>query len=166
VLLQAEHLTVSDLKKGHLVGRFEGVTHIFLPLGEGKHWSLLVFSVLDHVVFHYDSMAGYHDKLARTVTNKMAGYLGEEMQLVKLKDTPQQDDGSSCGMYVIWFIKHLLVRRLLRVEKNQEVDMSLGGKNVDPQRMRRELLRIVENLRKKAARTFVSPTPHTTTGCR
>jgi len=78
--------------------------------------------------------------------------------LANLKDTPQQDNGSDCGVHVCWAIKHLLLRRLLLVERRKEVDMSLGGKRLDATGFRRDMYKTCEQLRKKASRS-TSPIP-------
>lgn len=69
-----------------------------------------------------------------------------------LTDTPQQENGSDCGVHVCWAMKHLLVRRLMNVESKREVDMSLGGKRLDALGMRKEMLRVCESARRKERR--------------
>lgn len=49
-------------------------------------------------------------------------------------------------------MRHLLVRRLLAVEAEREVDMSLGGKRVDASGVRKDMYKVCEGLRKKASR--------------
>ena len=49
-------------------------------------------------------------------------------------------------------MRHLLVVRLLEVEQRQEVDMSIGGERIDAPKLRKEMQRICESLRKKASR--------------
>lgn len=91
------------------------------------------------------------------VVNKLQPLLGVPLRLSNIEDTPQQDNGSDCGVHVCWAMKHLLVRRLLAVEADREVDMSLGGKRVDATGMRRDMYKVCESLRKKASRRFEYP---------
>jgi len=145
-----------DLKKA---------SHIFLPINDcrdlqiaegGSHWSLLVVGITDRIAFHYDSLSPSNYIEAQVVHAKLQHLLGFGLKLANLDDTPQQDNGSDCGVHVCWAMQHLLVRRLLAVGLQKEVDMSLGGKRLDASRMRREMYRICEGLRKKASRS-VSP---------
>lgn len=54
-------------------------------------------------------------------------------------------------------MRHLLVRRLLAVEAEREVDMSLGGKRVDASGVRKDMYKVCEGLRKKASRRLEPP---------
>jgi sentrin-specific protease 8 len=141
-------------------------SHVFMPINDcrdlevaegGSHWSLLVVGITDRIAFHYDSLSPSNNIEAQIVHAKLEKLLGFNLHLVHLNDTPQQENGSDCGVHVCWAMKHLLVRRLLVAEREQEVDMSLGGKRLDASRMRREMYRICESLRKKASRSSVSP---------
>ncbi|KAH8147370.1 uncharacterized protein LAJ45_08526 [Morchella importuna] len=137
-------------------------SHIFLPINDcrnpaipegGSHWSLLVVGVRDRVAFHYDSLSPANYTEARMVVHKLEPLLGFQLRLSNIEDTPQQDNGSDCGVHVCWAMKHLLVRRLLAVEAEKEVNMSLGGKRVDANGVRKEMLKVCEALRKKASRS-------------
>ncbi|PWW75203.1 cysteine proteinase [Tuber magnatum] len=141
-------------------------SHIFLPINDcrnpsiaegGTHWSLLVVGVSDRVAFHYDSLSPANCGEAREVSKKLGVLLGFPLQFSDLEDTPQQDNGSDCGVHVCWAMKHLLVKRLLAVEREKEVQMSLRGKRVDATGYRKEMFKICEGLRKKASRRLGSP---------
>jgi len=136
-------------------------SHIFLPINDcrnpsvaegGTHWSLLVVGVSDRVAFHYDSLSPANCGEAREVCKKLGVLLGFSLQFSDLEDTPQQDNGSDCGVHVCWAMKHLLVKRLLAVEREKEVQMSLRGKRVDAAGSRKDMFKICEGLRKKASR--------------
>lgn len=86
------------------------------------------------------------------VVQKLQPLLGIQLRLQNIEDTPQQDNGSDCGVHVCWAMRHLLVRRLLAVEAEREVDMSLGGKRVDASGVRKDMYKVCEGLRKKASR--------------
>ncbi|RPA93947.1 cysteine proteinase [Choiromyces venosus 120613-1] len=140
----------------------KNASHIFLPINDcrnpsiaegGTHWSLLVVGVSDRVAFHYDSLTPANYDEARVVYRKLEILLGFSLRFSDLEDTPQQDNGSDCGVHVCWAMKHLLVKRLLAVEREKEVQMSLRGKRVDAVGHRKCMLKICESLRKKASRS-------------
>lgn len=91
------------------------------------------------------------------VVHKLQPLLGIQLRLQNIDDTPQQDNGSDCGVHVCWAMRHLLVRRLLAVEAEREVDMSLGGKRVDASGVRKDMYKVCEGLRKKASRRLEPP---------
>ncbi|KFA76102.1 hypothetical protein S40288_00335 [Stachybotrys chartarum IBT 40288] len=155
--------------------QFNKVTHIFLPINDarsvsmaegGSHWSLLLVSALDGVAFHYDSLGGSNYQEAQLATRKMSEVLNRPLRFINLEDCPQQENGSDCGVFVCLLMRHLLVKRLLSANAREKVSMSMGGKMVDSTGGRKEMLRIIENLRKegerrrsRSASPFASKTP-------
>ncbi|KAI0176161.1 cysteine proteinase [Hypoxylon sp. FL1284] len=142
------------------------VTHIFLPINDannlnqaesGSHWSLLLVSILDGVAFHYDSLNGANNKEAWEATSRLASVLGKELRFHYLRDTPQQENSSDCGVFVCITMRHLLVKRLLSVNAGQKISMSMAGKAIDSYGARKEMLKIVNNLRKEAERRRLTP---------
>ncbi|CAK7565588.1 MAG: hypothetical protein SEPTF4163_003507 [Sporothrix epigloea] len=140
---------------------FRATTHIFLPISNakdlsrsesGSHWSLLLVSIIDGVSFHYDSMGTSNLREAREVTARMAVLLGTPLRFRHIDDTPQQDNGNDCGVFVCVLMRFLLVKRLLNAHAREKVSMSLGGKMIDAQGGRKEMLRIIENLRREGER--------------
>ncbi|KAH6958186.1 hypothetical protein DER45DRAFT_521248 [Fusarium avenaceum] len=140
---------------------FSKVTHVFLPINDnrnvsvaegGSHWSLLLVSTLDGVAFHYDSLGGANYSEANVATKKLAGILGRPLRFINLEDCPQQENGSDCGVFVCLLMRHLLVKRLLCANAREKVSMSMGGKMVDSYGGRKEMYRIIENLRKEGER--------------
>ncbi|KAK6613793.1 ulp1 protease family protein [Botrytis cinerea] len=114
--------------------------HIFLPINDnrnvsqaegGSHWSLLLVSVIDGVAFHYDSLSPSNYEEANTTTYKLGQLLGRQLRFLNLQDTPQQQNGSDCGIYVCIIMRHLLLKRLLCANAREKVSMSMGGKLVD-----------------------------------
>lgn len=137
------------------------VTHIFLPINDnhnvgdaegGSHWSLLLVSVLDGVAFHYDSLGGANYSEGNLTARKLSQVLGKNLRFVNLEDSPQQENGSDCGVFVCLLMRHLLVKRLLSANAREKVSMSMAGKMVDSHGGRKEMLRIIDNLRKEAER--------------
>lgn len=141
---------------------FNRVTHIFLPINDarnvsqaegGSHWSLLLVSAIDRVAFHYDSLGGANYQEGRLATQKMSRVLGgEPLRFINLDDTPQQENGSDCGVFVCILMRHLLVNRLLCANASQKVSMSMANKAIDSQGGRKEMLKIIDSLRKEGER--------------
>ncbi|KAH0526717.1 hypothetical protein TsFJ059_010007 [Trichoderma semiorbis] len=150
---------------------FSKVTHVFLPINDnrnvaqaegGSHWSLLLVSVLDGIAFHYDSLGGANYAEAALATRKLGTIVGRQIRFINLEDSPQQENGSDCGVFVCLLMRHLLVKRLLVANAREKVSMSMAGKMVDSNGGRKEMLKIIENLRKEGERRR-SASPFTST---
>ncbi|KAF7906810.1 hypothetical protein EAF00_001088 [Botryotinia globosa] len=140
---------------------FRLTTHIFLPVNDnrnvsqaegGSHWTLLLVSVIDGVAFHYDSLSPSNYEEANTTTYKLGQLLGRQLKFLNLQDTPQQLNGSDCGVYVCIIMRHLLLKRLLCANAKEKVSMSMGGKLIDASGARKEMLKIIEGYRKEGER--------------
>merc|ERR1712227_36693 len=140
---------------------FSKVTHIFLPVNDnrnvsdaegGSHWSLLLVSVRNGIAFHYDSLGGANWAEANLATRRLSECVGRPLRFINLDDSPQQENGSDCGVFVCLLMRHLLVKRLLSANAREKVSMSMAGKMVDSNGGRKEMLRIIENLRKEGER--------------
>ena len=152
----ADPLTLKDV-----LPNFSTTTHIFLPINDcrnveqaegGSHWSLLLVSVLDGVAFHYDSLAPANELEARTVTKKMAELLGKLLCFVSMDDTPQQENGSDCGIFVCLLMQHLLLRRLLMANSKERISMSMGNRDVNASLGRKEMVKIIDSFKKEGER--------------
>ncbi|PNS17668.1 NEDD8-specific protease 2 [Sphaceloma murrayae] len=140
---------------------FRSTTHIFLPVNDchdpnraegGSHWSLLLVSILDGVAFHYDSMYPANAREGDATTQKFSRLLGRPLRYINLPDSPQQENGSDCGVFVCLLMQHLLLSRLLKAHAKDKVNMSMRGKEVDASGGRKEMLRIIEAFRKEGER--------------
>jgi sentrin-specific protease 8 len=140
---------------------FARTSHIFLPINnasnvtiaeDGSHWSLLLVSVIDGIAFHYDSSSHMNSREAWDATNKMSILLGRPLRFIELNDTPQQDNGEDCGVFVCMQMQHLLMKKLLTVGSTEKVNMSLGGKIVDAAGGRKMMLKVIEDYRKEGVR--------------
>ncbi|KAI9850379.1 MAG: hypothetical protein M1838_005769 [Thelocarpon superellum] len=140
---------------------FSRTTHIFLPINDcrnvevaegGSHWSLLLVSVIDGVAFHYDSLSPSNVEDARHAAHKLSQLLGRSLRFTNLEDSPQQENGSDCGVYVCIQMRHLLTKRLLRANSQHKVPMSMAGKAVDASGGRKEMLRTIETFRREGER--------------
>ena len=152
----ADPLTLKDV-----LPNFSTTTHIFLPINDcrnveqaegGSHWSLLLVSVLDGVAFHYDSLAPVNELEGRTVTKKMAELLGTSLRFINMDDTPQQENGSDCGIFVCLLMQHLLLRRLLMANAKEKISMSMAGRDVNASSGRKEMVKIIDSFRKEGER--------------
>ncbi|TVY41072.1 NEDD8-specific protease [Lachnellula occidentalis] len=153
--------TPSALSLRDALPDFTHTTHIFLPINDarnvsiaegGSHWSLLLVSVIDGVAFHYDSLCPSNYNEAMLATQKISELLGKGLRFMNLEDSPQQENGSDCGVYVCILMRHLLLKRLLSANAREKVSMSMGGKVVDASGGRKEMLRIIEGFRKEGER--------------
>ncbi|MCJ1258369.1 hypothetical protein MMC24_006202 [Lignoscripta atroalba] len=140
---------------------FTQTTHIFLPINDcsnvevaegGSHWSLLLVSVVDGVAFHYDSLHPSNMEEATLATQKISQLLGRRLEFIDLKDSPQQENNSDCGVFVCVQMRHLLLKRLLTANAKEKVSMSMGGRDVDAAGGRKEMLKIIESFRKEGER--------------
>jgi len=140
---------------------FTNTTHIFLPVNDntnamdaegGSHWSLLLVSKIDGVAFHYDSMIPSNDGPARKVKETLQIVLEKPLRFVPMGDSPQQENSSDCGVYVCLLMKHLLLNRLLKADSKERVSMSMGHKDINAKKGRREMLELVESFRKEGER--------------
>ncbi|KAI1385005.1 cysteine proteinase [Hypoxylon trugodes] len=145
---------------------FRRITHIFLPINDnhnvnqaegGSHWSLLLVSIIDGVAFHYDSMSNANDKEAFLATQRLSSLLGKSLRYHVLPDSPQQENGSDCGVFVCIIMRHLLIKRLLSANAGEKISMSMAHKAIDSAGARKEMLKIIENLRQEGERRRLTP---------
>jgi sentrin-specific protease 8 len=159
--MMLKDLPVGQIKVGESIPDLDGVTHMFVPVNDddqsqevgsrngGSHWSLVLVSMVDGVAFYYDSIAGTNVREANRIINKLGAVLGMQLRFIPLNDTPQQENGSDCGVYVCMFMEHLLLHRLLQVRTNEKVSMSMGGKYIDAREGRKKMLRVIEERRRE-----------------
>lgn len=84
--------------------------------------------------------------------DKLSRLLGKKLRFVSMRDAPQQENGSDCGVFVCTNMQKLLVERLLKVDNRDKVSMSLRGRGVDPKAGRKEMMRAIEGFRKEGER--------------
>ncbi|TQB73141.1 hypothetical protein MPDQ_006058 [Monascus purpureus] len=140
---------------------FSRATHVFLPVNDcrnvseaegGTHWSLLLISIIDRVAFHYDSLPPGNKWEAYTATCKFGTLLNRPIRFINLEDSPIQENGSDCGVFVCLNMRHLLLKRLLTAQASERVSMSLAGRKIDARAGRKEITRIIEGFRKEGER--------------
>jgi len=158
---------------GSALPDFSKVTHIFLPVNDardggsadgGSHWSLLLVSVIDGVAFHYDSLGGANFFEAQKCADRLSKVLGLPLKFTQMEDSPQQENSNDCGVFVCILMRHLLIKRLLNANANEKVSMSMKNKVIDSHGGRKEMLKIIESLRKEGERRrSASPFPSSDT---
>jgi sentrin-specific protease 8 len=157
------NLTPDPINVKEALPNLTKTSHIFLPINNntnptlaegGTHWSLLVVSSLDGVAFHYDSLGDENERPAILACEKLGKLLGKKLRFVSMRDAPQQENGSDCGVFVCTNMRTLLVDRLLRVDNREKVSMSLRGRDggQDAKMGRKEMMRVIEGFRKEGER--------------
>ncbi|KAH7132483.1 hypothetical protein B0J11DRAFT_228273 [Dendryphion nanum] len=153
--------TQDPLTLREVLPNFQKTTHIFLPINDnndvsraegGSHWSLLLVSIIDGVAFHYDSLAPSNDREARSTCMKLETLLGKRLKFIHMQDSPQQENGSDCGVFVCLVMKHLLLKRLLRADASKKITMSMKDHHVNAHDGRKSMLRTIEEKRKEGER--------------
>ncbi len=86
---------------------------------------------------------------AKQVSHRISILLGKPLYFNNLGDSPQQENGSDCGVFVCLLMQHLLIQRLLKAQAQDKVSMSMRGMDVDATGGRKEMLRIIEARRKE-----------------
>jgi len=76
--------------------------------------------------------------------------LGQRLRFISMRDAPQQENGSDCGVFVCKVMEKLLTDRLLKADGSQDkVSMNLKGKGIDARTGRKEMLRTIDGFRKE-----------------
>lgn len=163
--------TPEPLSLKEVLPNFSTTTHVFLPINDctdvevaegGSHWSLLLVSVIDGVAFHYDSMSASNDREARNTAMKMEQLLGKRLRFIPMHDSPQQENGSDCGVFVCVLMKHLLLKRLLRADASRKISMSMKDAHINARDGRKQMLKVIEERKKEGERrrSYVSTIQH------
>lgn len=81
------------------------VETVFIPVHEGMHWTLLVVSPRLRTIEYFDSLGGNPDSFVENTRQWLRGELGDayvESEWLFLKTpSPQQDNGSDCGVFLL-----------------------------------------------------------------
>ncbi|OJJ42917.1 hypothetical protein ASPZODRAFT_154897 [Penicilliopsis zonata CBS 506.65] len=118
----------------------------------GTHWSLLLISIVDGIAFHYDSLPPGNHWEAYNATVKVGRLLNRAIRFVHLSDSPVQENGSDCGVFVCLTMRYLLLKRLLQTNSDRKVSMSLGHKEINATAGRKEIAKIIDGFRKEGER--------------
>ncbi|KAF2757238.1 sentrin-specific cysteine protease [Pseudovirgaria hyperparasitica] len=141
---------------------FTRTTHVFLPVNNsedvteaesGSHWSLLLVSTIDQVAFHYDSLGTENIVQAGKVTQNLGRLINKHIKFINMEDAPIQNNGSDCGVFVCLIMKHLLLNRLLTVPSKKKISMSMVGRDIDADKGRHEMRRLINKYRDQASKS-------------
>ncbi|MER8886842.1 Ulp1 family isopeptidase [Mesorhizobium sp. M0816] len=119
---------------------------LFVPVSDGgktlaergKHWSLLFVDRSDRerpVAYHYDSVSGWHDKLAKHLAERLGASLETRVDLPRIA---QQSNEWDCGVYVVDGTR-ALVGRLQRWQPDLP-DLNLNNLVVNRQALQTRLM--------------------------
>ncbi|KAL6708691.1 hypothetical protein ACN47E_002387 [Coniothyrium glycines] len=153
--------TADPLSLRDALPNFSTTTHVFLPINDnvdveqaegGSHWSLLLVSIIDGVSFHYDSMSQSNEREARATSAKMEQLIGKKLRFIPMDDSPQQENGSDCGVFVCVLIRHLLLKRLLRADASKKISMSMKDAHINAKDGRKTMLKIIEERKREGER--------------
>jgi sentrin-specific protease 8 len=69
-----------------------------------------------------------------------------------MTDSPQQENGSDCGVFVCVLMKHLLLKRLLRADASRKISMSMKDMHIHAKDGRKTMLKVIEERKKEGER--------------
>ncbi|CDK24889.1 unnamed protein product [Kuraishia capsulata CBS 1993] len=116
----------------------ERASFVFLPVNDnddvelaegGSHWSLVVASIPDNTCFVFDSMTLANESESLTLINRFEAYMGQKYKVRANMPTPQQINGSDCGIMVLQTTA-LLLARLLNSEEGEPLSFDLSEINL------------------------------------
>ncbi|VEU20954.1 DEKNAAC101900 [Brettanomyces naardenensis] len=111
----------------------ETASFIFMPVNDnidfdvaegGSHWSLILFCPKDRKAFIYDSLYEANETESLQLVRNTEKLLNIKMDVITDKHTPQQINGSDCGVLAS-AITALLLDRIINVEDNTMINLSL-----------------------------------------
>ena len=86
---------------------------VFVPVHSGAHWTLLVLHPTKRRIEYYDSLNGYAGPFISGVKEWLACELGddwhEEEWSAHVGESPQQDNGNDCGVFLVTNAKMLML---------------------------------------------------------
>lgn len=124
---------------------------IFFPLNDcdsneagGSHWSLLIYSHVEKMCYHFDSSSGINSSSAKKLARKVTKYFLEKQERCIEMDCPQQNNNYDCGLYVLC-LADVISKHALRNSKISDCDCSIVTEMV--QRKRTDLLKLIYDLK-------------------
>ncbi|KAL4780347.1 hypothetical protein BJX76DRAFT_338250 [Aspergillus varians] len=81
------------------------VDTVFIPVHNSSHWTLIVVKPSDRTIEHFDSLGSLSRRHVGLIKSWLRGELGElyvdEEWKVLPSESPQQDNGSDCGVFLL-----------------------------------------------------------------
>ncbi|XP_071478414.1 sentrin-specific protease 8-like [Diadema antillarum] len=110
----------------------------------GSHWSLLVFWRSDYSFRHYDSCGSYNERAARDVARKLQPHIGPTGKKASFihEQSPQQQNGYDCGLFVICTTEHLCRQSL----QGCQVPLLEAVTQAAVTRKRQDILKLIADL--------------------
>lgn len=128
--------------------------YIFFPLNDcdgnepgGSHWSLLIYSRIDEICYHYDSSNSINRSVAEKFARNIIKYFlnKQERRYIEM-ECPQQNNGYDCGLFVLC-LADLLSKYIVRGLRIRDCDCNVVTEMVSKKRM--ELLGLIHDLRSR-----------------
>ncbi|EFN83949.1 Sentrin-specific protease 8 [Harpegnathos saltator] len=127
---------------------------VFFPLNNcdslgspgGTHWSLLVYSRIDQMCYHYDSSSSYINTFIASefTSNVIKYFLGKPKKSYNEIISPPQNNGHDCGLHVLC-LTDVISRHILRTSKVTDCDFGAIPEMV--RHKRTQLLNLIETLK-------------------
>lgn len=125
---------------------------IFFPLNDcdrneagGSHWSLLIYSHLEKMCYHFDSSSSINGSSAKKLARKVTKYFLEKSEKRYIEmNCPQQDNSYDCGLYVLC-LADVLSRHAITNSKISDCDCSIVAEMVPKKRT--DLLKLIYDLK-------------------
>lgn len=103
------------------------VDTVFIPVHEGAHWTLLVVSPKNRTIEYFDSLGGNADSFVENAKRWLKGELGnnyDESEWFFLNTpSPQQDNGSDCGVFLLTSAKAIALGLKPTVYGPRDIDL-------------------------------------------
>ncbi|CAB4413879.1 unnamed protein product [Rhizophagus irregularis] len=101
---------------------------IFIPVNNkqslesfigGSHWSLLIYVKQNNKFLYYDSANNMNSYIAYKFADKISGVLEVKRNNIVVVKTPQQKNGSDCGVFVLSIIDQFY-QRIIELQPNSD----------------------------------------------
>ncbi|CAF4460563.1 unnamed protein product [Rotaria socialis] len=100
----------------------------------GSHWSLLILSIQDKILYHFDSMSLSNDRTAKEMHKKFQAFFHDNINLINTR-CPQQKNAFDCGLYVIVIVEEfkrfIYENCILKKFDDQKLDKDLFEKFIN-----------------------------------
>ncbi|KAK9240824.1 hypothetical protein V1525DRAFT_394006 [Lipomyces kononenkoae] len=136
---------------------------IFLPINNnadvdlaegGSHWSLLVVDTKRKTGYYYDTLEDINVQEAEIVAKKLTKLLKIGKMILYSMPTPQQTNGSDCGVMVCMLTSNVL-QKIVDAGVSEDLDMHIAENAISPSRGRQLMSYTILDLISKYGRKVV-----------